>query len=77
MLFLVNKEKIYSVIMSMKRTTESELNSQGGMSYNKRIAGRIICRPSFVTTICSFQFNVTGSGVEAVRDAPLLGLKLL
>ena len=37
----------------------------------------IICRPSFVTTICSFEFHVTGTGVEAVRDAPLLGLKLL
>ena len=38
---------------------------------------RVVCRPHFVTTICSFEFHVTGSGVEAVRDAPLLSLKLL
>jgi hypothetical protein len=36
-----------------------------------------ICRPVLLTSVCSFEFHVTGSGVEAVRDAPLLSLKLL
>ena len=48
-----------------------------GWRKGTRKAGRIICRPSFVTTICSFQFHVTRPGVESVHDAPLLSMKLL
>jgi hypothetical protein len=37
----------------------------------------IICRPSLLSLVCSFEFHVTGSGVETVRDTPLFSLKLL
>ena len=37
----------------------------------------IFCRPSLFSLVCSFEFHVTSSSVEAVRDTPFLGFKLL
>ena len=36
----------------------------------------ILCCPSLLSLICSYELHITGSGIEAVRDAPFLGLKL-
>ena len=43
---------------------------------NTRIMVGIFCRPSLFSLVCSFEFHVTSSGVEAVHDAPFLGFKL-
>jgi len=45
--------------------------------YLIRIMIGIFCRPSLLSLVCSFEFHVTGSGVEAVHDTPFLGFKLL